>query len=252
MVISHGSRDTGWVILVEAAIEAVREALGTELVIEAAFLELVDGRLIQDGLDRLEAAGVDRILAIPLFVSTGSTHVDEIGWALGAYPSARTETDLERFSVKGELTYGKPMDDAPEIVDVLLDRLREVSMNPAQESILLVGHGSQEAGFKEEWERNMASLMERLVEQGGYGDCAGALLLLDQVSERWELLRSRQPNNEILVIPLFLSEGYFTKQVIPQRLNGLACRYDGRTYMPHPRIADWIARQSKEWLIAVS
>lgn len=248
LVISHGSRDAGWVALVDESIEAARAQLGGQLVIEAAFLELVEGRLIQDGIDRLEAAGVNQLFALPLFVSSGSTHVDEIGWALGAYSHVRTETDLERIRVSAELTYGKPMDDDQEIVDVIMDRLKLLSNHPAKESILLIGHGSKEAGFQEAWEQGLYSIGQKLLSLGGYQACSSALLQLDKVSQRWEDLQREQPGSEIIVVPLFLSEGYFTKNVIPQRLEGLSCRYDGRTLMPHPKIADWIVRRALEWL----
>lgn len=255
LVISHGSREAGWVSLVDEAVEAARNALGEAWIVEAAFLELVDGRLIPDGVRRLEEAGVERLLALPLFVSSGSTHVDEIGWALGAYAEPRTETELERVASSVPLTYGKPMDDAPEIVDVLLDRLRELVADSAtatasassDKSLLLVAHGSKEPGFREAWEVGMASIGEQLVARGGYGGFAGALLQLDEVAVKVARLREERPGREIVALPLFLSEGYFTATVIPRELAGLACRYSGRAYMPHPRVADWIVRQAREW-----
>lgn len=251
LVISHGSREAGWVSLVDQAVEAARDALGEAWIVEAAFLELVDGRLIPDGVRRLEEAGAERLLALPLFVSTGSTHVDEIGWALGAYAEPRTETELERVAVSAALTYGKPMDDAPEVVDVLLDRLRELDAESAvasgDTSLLLVAHGSKEPGFREAWEAGMASIGEQLVARGGYGGYAGALLQLEEVAEKVAWLRKNRPGHEIVALPLFLSEGYFTATVIPRELAGLACRYSGRAYMPHPRVMDWIVRQAREW-----
>lgn len=248
LVISHGSRESGWVALVDESVEAAREQLGDRLLIEAAFLELVEGRLIQDGIDRLEAAGVTHLFALPLFVSSGSTHVEEIGWALGAFPESRTETDLARFRTSSNLTYGKPMDDDQEIVDVILDRLKQQSQHPAKESILLIGHGSKEKGFLEAWEQGLHLIGQQLLTLGGYHACSSALLQLDEVAKQWENLQSQYPMNEIIGVPLFLSEGYFTKKVIPQKLAGLRCRYDGRTLMPHPKIADWIIRRTLEWL----
>ncbi len=250
LVISHGSREAGWVALVDETVEAVRRELGSKVAIEAAFLELVEGRLIQDGINRLEAAGVTHLLALPLFVSSGSTHVDEIGWALGAYPEPRTETELERYRISSSvrLTYGKPMNDDPELVGVVLDRLKEISKDPSSESVLLIGHGSKEAGFQEAWEQGLTAISDQLMRFGGYGACSSALLLPNQVQDRWESLRKSHPHHDIIVIALFLSEGYFTKEVIPRRLVGLACRYNGRALMPHPRIATWIVRQTIDWL----
>jgi len=251
LVISHGSREAGWVELVDETVATARAALGDALPVEAVFLELVEGRLIQDGIDCMKTAGVTHLLALPLFVSSGSTHVDEIGWALGAYLESRTETELERYQTSSmELTYGKPMDDAAEIVSVVLDRLQEMSKEPAKESILLVGHGSEEAGFREAWERGLTSIADQVIKLGGYATCSTALLLPNQVPERLEMLRRQYPLHEVLVMALFLSQGYFTKEVIPRRLDGVdfACRYDGLTLMPHPNIASWIVGQTRAWL----
>jgi sirohydrochlorin ferrochelatase len=248
LVISHGSREPGWVALVNETVESARSKLGSHVIIETGFLELVEGRLIQDGIDRLEAAGVTHLLALPLFVSSGSTHVDEIGWALGAYPELRTDTELERYRITARLTYGRPMDDDSELVSVVLDRIKSMSLEPAKESVLLVGHGSKEDGFQEAWETGLAAICEQLLKLGGYESCTYALLLPNQVQERAEQLRSRFHGNDTLIIALFLSEGYFTKEVIPRRLEGLGCRYDGRALMPHPLIAEWIVRQAREWL----
>lgn len=257
LVISHGSREAGWVSLIDETVSAARSALAEAMegskradgiAVEAAFLELVEGRLIQDGVDRLEAAGVTDIFAVPLFASSGSTHVDEIGWALGAYAKARTDTDLERIKVNAELTYGSPMNDAPEVVDVLMDRIRELSVNPEAESLLIIGHGSEKVEFHQAWLEGMTRLARRLRERGGFADTEIAMLLPNQVAERWQLLQVRRPHDNIIVVPLFLSEGYFTKEVIPRRLKGLECRYNGRAFMPHPRVADWICRQAQDWL----
>ncbi len=249
LIVSHGSRETGWVSLVDHTVEAVRSVLGGDMVVEAAFLELVEGRLIQDGVERLEAQGVDRLFALPLFVSSGSTHVDEIGWALGAYAEPKLETDLRRAKVRVPLEYGKPMDDDPEVVELLLERLRSISEDTGRESVLLIGHGSKEAGFKEAWQRGMASIGEQLVSSGGFLGYSGALLQLDEVADRYAELSERNPGGTILVAPLFLSEGYFTSVVIPRELEDLDCRYSGQAYMPHPRVADWIVRKAKEWLL---
>ncbi|WP_233567968.1 sirohydrochlorin chelatase [Cohnella faecalis] len=186
LVISHGSREPGWVELVDETMGSVREALGSDVPTEAAFLELVDGRLIQDGIDRLEAAGASSILAIPLFVSSGSTHVDEIGWALGAHAHCRTETDLEPFRLKASLAYGSPMDEAEQLVDVLLERALALSAGEAGcESLLLIAHGSDAAGFREAWERGMNGVAAEVCRRGGFADAETAMLRLDEVPERW-------------------------------------------------------------------
>jgi len=148
LVISHGSRDAGWVALVEETVEAVRGRLGKELRVEAAYLELVEGRLIQDGLDRMVEAGVTDLLALPLFVSGGSTHVAEIGWALGAYLEPGTDTDLEPFRASPmRVDYGRPMGATRRFWTSSAIGSPSCPPTPSRESLLLIGHGSEEAGF---------------------------------------------------------------------------------------------------------
>ncbi len=250
LMISHGSRDPKWVSLVDRMAEEVRDLLPADVPAGAVFLELVEGRLIQDGIDRLEEEGVTDLLAVPLFVSSGSHHVREIGWALGVYPGLELETELAPFRLTARLTYGTPIDDDWEFVEILLDRLSSLSnsLERKKESVLLIGHGKDQPGLYEKWRAGLSSLAERVREAGGFADAEFATLRPDTAAEAVRSLRERQPDGAVLAVPVFLSEGYFTKNVISQRLAGLGCRYDGRALLPHPGAARWAARQALEWL----
>ncbi|KWX73505.1 sirohydrochlorin chelatase [Paenibacillus jilunlii] len=241
LIISHGSRDKTWVSMVDEAVSHL--TLGEGLKVEASFLELVEGRLIQDGIDRLEDAGVTDIIVIPLFVSSGSTHVDEIEYALGAKAAPEKETDLERFAVKAKVHYGYPVDDDPDIAVMIWDKLRGLSKHPERETILLVGHGSRHEGFRQRWQQGISSLAERVRRISGAAAADYGLLNPDSVRSKVEYWREQ--GHEVLVAPLFLSEGYFTKVVIPERLQGLEYAYSGQTLLPHPLLPHWIERQVK-------
>ncbi|BCG57318.1 sirohydrochlorin chelatase [Paenibacillus sp. URB8-2] len=244
LIISHGSRDTSWVAIVDEAVNglSLREAVP----VAVSFLELVEGRSIQDGIDRLEEQGVTDILVIPLFVSSGSTHVDEIAYALGAKDEPEKETDLERFRVTAHIHYGDPVDDDPDIAIMVWDKIRELSEDPAKETVLLVGHGSVHSGFRQRWERGMSSLAERVRQISGLAAADYALLSLGGVGDKVRYWREQ--GHEVLVAPIFLSEGYFTKNVIPGRLKGLTYKYTGRTLLPHPLLPHWIADQVETML----
>lgn len=244
LIISHGSRDTSWVAIVDEAVNglSLREAVP----VAVSFLELVEGRSIQDGIDRLEGQGVTDILVIPLFVSSGSTHVDEIAYALGAKDEPEKETELERFRVSARIHYGNPVDDDPDIAIMVWDKIRDLSENPARETVLLVGHGSVHPGFRQRWERGMSSLAERVRRISGIAAADYALLSVGGVGDKVQYWRER--GHEVLVAPIFLSEGYFTKSVIPGRLKGLTYKYAGRTLLPHPLLPHWIATQVETML----
>lgn len=248
LIISHGSREPGWVAQVEQAVAEARAQLPGELPVEAAYLELVEGRLIQDGVRALEAQGVTDIFALPLFVSSGSTHVDEIGWALGAYAKPRRETDLEPVDVRALLTYGEPIGSDPEIASVLADKLAAYSREPAAEAVLLVGHGSDEPWFYEAWRRELEGLAGELVRIGGFAGADAALLRPDETAARIAALREAHPDARLLAVPVFLSEGYFTSSAVPGRLAGRDCDYVESSLLPHPLVSEWIVHRVRAWL----
>lgn len=242
LVISHGSPDAGWITLVDEAVLAASKTLPEGMPVAAAFLEAVEGRLIQDGIDLLEAQGVTEMIVVPMFVSSGSTHVDEIAYALGVKDTPEKETDLERFRISACVLFGYPIDDDPVIAEMIWDKMKKLSKHPEQEALVLVGHGSKYPGFLERWEQGIASLAARVKEISGLAEADYALLSPDSVRAKVMLWYEEQGYN-VIVVPLFLSAGYFTKTVIPTRLEGLTYRYSGEALLPHPWMADWLSRQ---------
>jgi sirohydrochlorin ferrochelatase len=241
LVISHGSRDEGWVKLVDQVVSAVQ--LPAEMPIFSSYLELVEGRLIQDGIYSLETQGVTDLIVVPLFVSSGSTHIDEISYALGVIPEPTLETDLERFDIKARIHFTSPIDDDPVIAEIIYEKIKELSDSPSQEIVLLVGHGSVEKDFHLKWRRGLEHLAERLKALGGYDEADVAMLLPDQVKRKMTWWAKRKPEHTVVVAPLFLSEGYFTSKVIPSRMEGFEYRYNGQALLPSPLISKWIEKQ---------
>ncbi|GAA0136909.1 hypothetical protein YSY43_37500 [Paenibacillus sp. YSY-4.3] len=241
LVISHGSPDGHWVKLVDDAVAAVQAQLPEGLPVEASFLEIVEGRLIQDGIDRLEQQGVTDMIVIPLFMSSGSTHVDEIAYALGVKDTPEKETDLERFRLSARVFFGEPVDDHPLVAQMIWDKSKLLSREPEREALLLIGHGSRHEGFRQRWEQGISSLAARVKELGGIAVTDYALLNPDSVHKKVSYWQER--GYEVAIAPLFLSAGYFTKKEIPSRLEGLTYRYSGEALLPHSLLPHWMLDQ---------
>lgn len=252
LVISHGSREAEWVRLVDQAVAAAASSSAlSDIPVISSFLEIVEGRLIQDGIDKLEELGVTDIYVVPLFMSSGSTHVDEIGQAFGLPWVSDLEGDLGTFRVASNITYGLPIDADPEIAELLAVNIAELSQEPSKEALLLIGHGSKENVFHERWQQGLTLLSERLRSLGGFARAEYAMLLPDQAAAKLKAMQQANPQEAIIAVPLFLSQGYFTNKVIPTRLAGLEYRYNGRAMLPHQAIERWLERQMMEWLAHV-
>lgn len=245
LIISHGSRSSEWVERIEQAAAEVCFSGYTpgSIPVYAAFLELVEGRLIQDGIDALEAQGVTDLVVVPLFISCGSTHVEEIRYALGDLSSIGFETELKPFRLEAAVHVCSPLDDDPAVAEIVCDKLRSLSRSPELERVLLVGHGSELPDFYDRWKRGMDSIGRRLRELGGFREVRSAVLLPDETREAMrQLVAADGEDGYVLVAPLFLSSGYFTNTVIPQRLQGTAYRYNGQALLPHPAVSRWIGQ----------
>lgn len=246
LIIAHGSRSTEWVQLVENAI--CDTLLARELPVELSFLEIVEGRLIHHGIERLVSQGVTDIVAVPLFVSSGSTHLTEISSMLGVIPEVQGYRHAARLELAARVHLTPPMDDAEEIVEIVLERARELSTAPGDESLLLIGHGSDEPGHLERWRSGLARLARMVQQHSRYRAVHGALLLPDETGSQIAACRELVPDGRIVAVPLFLSEGYFTEKVIPARLAGKNVLYNGRALLPHRLVAQWVERQVTETL----
>ncbi|TBL68195.1 sirohydrochlorin chelatase [Paenibacillus thalictri] len=238
LVISHGSQSEEWVRLVDEAVAGMR--LPERTPVFSSFLEIVERRLIQDGIDALEAQGVTDIIAVPLFISSGSTHIDEISYALGVIPEPKLATDMKPFRLNARIHFADPIGDDSTIAEIVYDKLRPLSSAPDKELVLLVGHGSKEPGFYEKWADGLASLAGRIQALGGFAEADTAMLLPDQAGQRLQDWREKRPELQVIVAPLFLSEGYFTSQVVPERLQGYSFLYNGKALLPDERMSRWL------------
>lgn len=248
LVISHGSRDAGWVAMVDEAVLALQVPADV-VAVECSFLEIVEGRLMQDGTNRLLAQGVTDMIVVPLFVSSGSTHIDEIAWAMGAKAEAELETDLAKVDTgDARIHWVPPMDDDAEVIAMLLANVRELSEAPANEVLLVVGHGSIERNFHQRWKRGLTAVAEQLVAAGGFAGAEICMLLPDQVQWRMREVARKWPGCRVLVVPVFLSEGYFTRTVIPQRLAGYTYAYNGKSLLPQAGVTAWMQRRIEQQL----
>jgi sirohydrochlorin ferrochelatase len=197
---------------------------------------MVEGRSIQDGIRQLEGKGVSRILAVPLFVSSGSTHIQEIRQMLGLPQEIALEAQISPLHIQAEIEMVSPMDDHPLILEIIEKRIEEMSSTPKEEVLMLVGHGSRLPDYALLWESMMERMAKHLQIKWGFKKVMGVTLLPDQLAD----CLKRHLADRVVIVPLFLSEGYFTKKVIPSRISGTNYIYNGKTYLPDALVSQWI------------
>jgi len=237
LIVAHGTNDPTWTTPVWEAAYELRDNL--PYTVALGFLEEVEPD-IPAAVEQLNAAGVNKIVAVPLFISSYSNHIEEIRYILGLredLPGEEHEEPLERARPQGEVVLTPAIDDHPLLAEVLAEQIGLLVENAVSEIGVLAAHGSDSPEGQVEWVKNLTSLggqiQERLATKGTplkaikYGFLFEGLTpsLREAVYEA-----VYTDGATALVIPVMVSEGYFTGRKIPGILKEFpdgAYRYPG-------------------------
>jgi len=241
LVIAHGSDEAQWNADVINAVEKVNLPYPVAL----GFLEYHE-QDIAAAVSVLETQGVNRIIAVPLFISTYSNHIEEIRYVLGlrdtlpetnaesAHPGSESaeEPELVPIQTSAEIVLTAALDDHPAVAAVLAEHLAALSQSPEKEIAVLAGHGWDAPEFKEKWDATFTSLAAQVKTLMGLKDARHAFVAMGDPPLA-DTVSAAMAEGDVLIVPVMLSEGYFTQTLIPQMLQGLTYRYTGSSLLPH-------------------
>ena len=291
LVIAHGSPSENWCSPVRDTVAEVDLPYPVEL----GFLEFVPDETINDAVERLDDAGVTKIIAIPLFISSHSSHIQEIEYVLGSRETLPTmsehvvvegvemersivpkgdryaishvpveigadgvmramghpggEEELIPVETDAEIVLTGAMDDHWLVAGIVADRTADLVADPENETLVLVAHGTDEEDNFNGWVHNTSSLANQARLKLAYWsdpavELAGTKIAFIHHNETLYpefTLRPVVENAEgPVVVPLMVSEGFFTGMYISGLLAGLDNAYDGSALTPHPNVAEWI------------
>lgn len=237
LVVAHGSNED-WNQAVQEEVEQVKLPYPVELV----FLESVE-RDINSVVKELEEEGVNKIIAVPLFICSYSNHMEEIKCILGLRDTLPEEEDeLTPVNTQAEIVLTPALDDHVIVAGILAERLKTISQDPGQEIAVLVGHGSSAVEGHQKWCANLDSLAGQLKNLLDLKDVHYGFVGVGEPTVRDTVSQAVYQGN-VLVVPVMLSEGYFTGTKIPKALDGLEYRYPepgNRALIPHANISRFI------------
>lgn len=223
----------------------------------------------QDAVARLEAAGVSRIVVVPVLVSSHSGHYEQIRYLAGLTDTLE-EVMMHHLHMSGihrpnttlPIHVAPAIDDAPELARVLADRALAIAESPAEQALFLIGHGSNSAEDHAAWMANLRPVAGRVKELAGFRDVkiglvrddaeppvrAEAVLAARELIE----LQHRVTGRPVVVVPILISKGSVSREKFPADLAGLPVVYGGEAILPHPEMARWIERRVRETLASVA
>lgn len=235
-------------------VEQMAHDLDRRLPTEVAF-GMADPESIQQAVERLEGRGVEDIAVVPLFVSSHSPIIGNSRYILGLQPElARTTSlkHLDRVTSTAHFRFSGAMDAHPLISEILLERARAVTPDPARTQVILIAHGPNDDGENRLWLRDMEVHAGYLREHGGFrgvsvlthrNDAPPEVKTEARTAFRRQVAEAGQAGFAV-VVPVLLSAGGIEKEVQAD-LDGLDFRF-APPLMPHPNIERWAETMALE------
>lgn len=256
LVVAHGA-DSGWNDRVAAVVEQVRWTGPVEL----AYLmgdASHDGHGWNDAVARLEAKGIDRLVVVPLMVSSHGAHTRQIQFYAGAL--AQLPSELSGH-VHGPVSHPRvttmvtdAIDAAPELGAVLLDHWRALPAADRARPVVLVAHGPSGDVDARRWESALSVANAPLAAALGNAPMRIGLIRDDAPpAERAAAVASIRDTiaalasasgDSVLVMTVLISSSGINTVRIPADLAGTPMRYAGVSLAPHPALARWIERMA--------
>ncbi|HET9947442.1 MAG TPA: CbiX/SirB N-terminal domain-containing protein [Longimicrobiales bacterium] len=260
VIVAHGASDE-W----NAPILEVAALASTGGPVEVSFLmgPAAAAHRFQDAVAGLVEHGVERVVVVPLLVSSHSGHYEQIRYLAGGRPDL-DETMLhhlhaagiERPSTEVPIAITPALDAAPEMADILSRRVLELAESPRDQAVFIVGHGPNGAEEHAAWMSNLREVAAEVARGTGVRDVKVGLVRDDAPAPvRAEAVRGIRDvielqhevtGRDVVVVPVLISSGSISRDKLPADLEGLPIVYEAQPLLPDPAIARWIERSVRE------
>lgn len=214
--------------------------------------EMADHRSIQKAVDELQTRRVEKIVGVPLYVTTYSEVMDQMRYLFGVRERPLPGQSSKRLKSKVPLVLAKALDDHPIMIEILGSRAAALMRDPPLEAVVLVGEAPADKEAASQWVATVAGLAQKVAAKAGMREGRAMALRAFQrpdkraksESEVRAALKQLRKAGGIVVVPLEVTPGLVHER-LPKILEGVFVRYNGRSILPDARIALW-AQQTAE------
>lgn len=188
----------------------------------------------------LDGCDSDDVTVVPVFVSAGYFTNEVIPREMGL------SGQVSRVDGKN-VRYTAPAGSHPALAHAIVQRAREAGATPG-DALALLGHGTER---NRQSQANIYRQTENVRALGGFAEVV--TVFLDQAPGIGDIFALTSARN-VVVVPVFIADGWHAGQTIPDELNGLSEGGRRLTYAAavgtHPSVADVIvelAREAAAW-----
>lgn len=270
VIIAHGSPSKTWnknVLDLYDQINATIQKKGKNPFeeIRIAFMEMNEPS-IATVIQELEKSGVNKIYVQPLFIAPSGHSRFDIPAILGVYYEKDKVNELKEEGISIvkstlQVTIGPELSYGDVLPQIILDRVKELSINPKEEGVILLAHGAE--GFEPIW--------EKLSRETGSVISAGTSInkfdyTFVEVGQSFmtkgipTILKMAGKTKRTIVVGLYLamdvermsqncSISTGMMKLESQKMLGISnISFSKKGLLPDSRIAEWIVDRALEWI----
>ena len=254
LVVAHGSGTSGDKVL-QDGVTPVAEVHPTAIGFGMA---MMGSGHIQNALNDLTAAGAETIVVVPAVVTEQSSIFRQWAYMFGQRDDA-AYLDVARVKTSAKVVFAPAMAEHPVITELLFDHTKEVSKNPAKETVILLGHGPTLVAENEIELAHMKTHAMRIQVMGKFADAKG-LTLQDDAPEEiraanvktlrgWVEDANKAGRTPLIIGYLISTRGIQDK--IKEDLTGLDYVFQTKGMSAHPNFTKWVRQSVSEQIAAL-
>lgn len=163
----------------------------------------------------------------------------------------KKDVELPQLDIKAQVLLTKPLNDNPYAVNILIDRINELSKRPKKETVVLVAHGPNDKMDNMMWMNALHNISIQVKSAFGVNTFRNVayLTLRDDASKdiynaakehfRNVVKKANLDNGSALIIPVLMSNGGIEDR-LEKRLHGLDYEWTSHTLLPDERITEFM------------
>lgn len=269
LIIAHGAPSPKWNEPVLALQEQVIDALNMQgnpfKKVKICMMEFAKPT-VADGVAEMERAGCDRIVVVPLLIAPSSHSHWDIPALLGLYSDEELENELKEEGAtiirpRIPIVITPPLSKSNLIPEIMLDRVKALSTNPANEALVILAHGDDFT--MPLWQGLMKRIAVYICSETGISYADWAFVHVGQsYSHAINVITGAAANRErVIIVGSYVSMGVTAMhqrfmRMAKHAMKGMDNPLDDidivtadNGLIPDPRLAKWIAETARKEII---
>ena len=215
---------------------------------------------LQSAVDDLIERGAKTIVLVQNGTTTDSTTLTRKWRYIFDMGDAATYLEVPKVKADVKFIMTDHFEDHPLITDILYDHVKEVSKDPANEVVIIVGHGPEDNEDNEPDLEILSAHVDRIAAKNEFADVKIINLQDDAIPpirksnvkrlRRW--IKKADDNGQDVIVVAIAAASHGVQSHIRQDLRGLNYTFADKGMAEHPKYIEWIAAAIEESLAAKS